>query len=473
MRMLSILRLFKRGSVALMIAVLLASNTGAAQKQRVPQNVLDELNKSLRDLTDRVSPAVVDIQVWGYGVNDDEGENAGSAVKQHISGSGVVLDSDGYIVTNAHVVRGAERVRVTLTASRRSGTPVRTYVEMPGAAYEAKIIGLHEDTDLAVLKIDALNLPTIRFSNYESLQQGQLVIALGSPLGMRNTATIGIVSSVARQLEPDDPVVYIQTDAALNPGNSGGALVDTSGALVGINSMVMSADRIGLAIPSDTVKFVYEQIRKLGRVQQGEIGVRVQTITPTMAAGLGLQRTSGVIVADVRPGSPADASGIHCDDIIIAVNGELIHSASQLVSLSYKIKPGGFVSVQVLRGKELLERSVPILERRTEAQPFRSVRSEQTLIPAFGISGVTVDEQVARATPGIRLPSGVLVTAMSAAGEAIDTSLKVNDIIHAVNGATVTNLSDIRTAAATLLPGSAVVLKIERQGIFMYLAYEM
>jgi serine protease Do len=461
----------KASPIILLIIVLVLSASGIAGEPN-QQNVLDQLNSSLKELTDRVAPAVVDIQAFGYSTDDEDYENARTVVKQHVSGSGVILESDGYVITNAHVLSGAQRIRVTLNPARKTELRSRS-IEGQGSSFDAKIIGVHQETDLAVLKVNAWSLPTLQFASYDNLRQGQIVIAVGSPFGMRNTATMGIVSSVARQIEPDGPVAYIQTDAGLNPGNSGGALVDTAGYLVGINTGIIDGDRIGLAIPSDTVKFIYEQIRNFGRVRQGEIGIGVQTITPTMAAGLGLTRNSGIIVADVRPGSPAEASGIQPEDIIVTADGKPVGSTPDLATLSYRKKPGDYVSLELLRHNARVVLRVPMVEKKSETDSIRVAEPDQSLISTLGIVGISISNEIAETMPGMRVPSGVLVTGVSTRGEAADAPLKVNDVIHAVNGIAVKNMSDIRTALAKLSPGSAVVLRIERQKRFLYLASEV
>src|SRR6185503_10080895 len=177
---------------------------------------------------------------------------------------------------------------------------------------DAKIVGIDRESDLAVIRIEKTDLPHLRFGDSEELRQGQLVLAFGNPLGLANSVTMGVVSSIARQLKPDDPMIYIQTDAPINPGNSGGPLLDTEGRVVGINTFILSqsggSEGIGFAIPSSIVHTVVEQIRKDGHVHRGQIGIRAQSITPSLAAGLGLKRDWGVFLGDVDPEGPADAA---------------------------------------------------------------------------------------------------------------------------------------------------------------------
>lgn len=469
-----------RGVVAgiLALIVVLSPRPTFGQSLSGQGTFLDQLNNSLKDLADRVSPAVVEIKVLGYGVDDDsedtDDDGARNIVRQHLSGAGVILDSTGFIITNAHLIDGAKRVQVILNPTRTAEMPVRTYLEAPEKTFEAEIVGVHQETDLAVLKIHARNLPTLQFANYENLRQGQMVVAFGSPLGFRNTATIGIVSSIARQVDPDSSVIFIQTDAAINPGNSGGALVDTSGNLVGINTAMLKAERSGLAIPSDTVKFVYDQIRKSGRVVEGDIGLSVQTITPTMAAGLKLARDVGVIVADVRPGFPAEKVGIRSEDIITSADDKPVQSALQFLTLIYRRKPGEHLSLRLLRGTKQIKANVVLTEKTLDADPMNQVVDvDRNLISTLNVVGLDVDSNVAATVPGIRMRSGVLITGKCAKREGTQTGLKVGDLIHEVNGTTVGSVAELRAVLAKLSSGSPVVLRVERQKQFLYLTSEV
>ena len=438
--------------------------------------LLEQLNDSLKQLADRVSPAVVEIKVSSYGTNDSDDhddDNSSEIVKQHLTGAGVILSNDGYIVTNAHLINGAIRVQVILNPARTANMPIRTYVEETRGTFEAKIAGIDEDTDLAVLKIDAAKLPTLKFADYENLRQGQMVVAFGSPLGMNNVATIGIVSSVARQLDSDSNVVYVQTDAAVNPGNSGGALVDIDGDLVGINTAMLNGQRLGLAIPSDTVQFVYEQIRRTGRVLQGEIGLGVQTITPKMAAGLKLPADSGVLVSDVRPGLPGDAAGIHPEDIIASVDKRTVITAAQFITIINQKRPGDGVSLRLLREGKVMNLNVSVIAKSEDPDPLKEAFDEDKhLLKVLDIIALDVDNRVAETIPGIRQRSGVLVTGRCASHEGMDTSLKAGDVIHAINGKSVTSVAEIRALLAKIPLGSPIVLRVERQKRFLYLVSE-
>jgi serine protease Do len=278
---------------------------------------------------------------------------------------------------------------------------------------------------------------------------------------------------VARQIDLDSNVVYVQTDAAVNPGNSGGALVDIDGDLVGINTAILNGQRLGLAIPSDTVQFVYKQIRQTGQVLRGEIGLGVQTITPKMAAGLTLPVNSGVIVSDVRPGLPSDKAGIHPQDIIASIDNQAVGSAAQFVTLISQKRPGDGVSLRLLRGSEFVDLNISVVAKSDNPDPLKEVfDADKHLVKILNIVAVDVDNRVAENLPGIRQRSGILVTGRCANREGIETSLKVGDVIHAINGMRVSSVAEVRGVLAKLPPGSAVVLRVERQKRFLYLVSE-
>ena len=254
---------------------------------------LSELSHSLEQLVERVSPSVVQIFVTGYVPPDEEDQTAtGEPALERSTGSGVILDSDGYILTNAHVIEYATRLEVELPLAATGGAPGRSIVRRRGRNVGAQVVAIDHETDLAVVKVEAKGLPALPIGDSDTLRPGQLVLAFGSPLGLDSSVTMGVVSAVARQLNADDPMIYVQTDAPINPGSSGGALVDTEGKLVGINTMIYSQsggnEGIGFAAPSNIVRNVFTQIRKTGRVRRGEIGVNPQTVTPLIAEALKL-----------------------------------------------------------------------------------------------------------------------------------------------------------------------------------------
>src|SRR6266851_2034565 len=270
---------------------LICSPVAEAQSLDHSTDELRKLNQSVDALIKKVSPSVVQILVTGYGpLEDGERGNTTAVIgRQRAIGSGFVIDPSGYIVTNAHVVKGAQRVQVVLPPANADGSldaalSTRTIL-MP-----ARIVGVSSEIDLALIKVDADKLPALPLATYRKLGQGEIVFAFGSPGGLRNTVTMGVVSAVARQTEPDSPMIYIQTDAPINPGNSGGPLVNVNGEVVGVNTFILSQsggnEGLGFAIPSNVVNVAYRQLRKFGHLHRAEIGIGIQTITPSMAAAL-------------------------------------------------------------------------------------------------------------------------------------------------------------------------------------------
>ncbi len=309
-------------AVSLVSAASLAGQT--PQGARTP-DALHQLNDSVEALVRRVSPSVVQIVVTGYGSKQENDRGRADVVigRERAIGSGVIVDPDGYIVTNAHVVNGEQEINVVVPSVGTAAAPPDA--DARGQTYRATLIGISREVDLAVLKIDAHGLPALSIRASVVPRQGEMVFAFGSPEGLRNTVTMGVVSSVVRQPDPDSPLVYIQTDAPINPGNSGGPLVDADGGLVGINTFILSTSGgnqgLGFAIPAGMVAFAYPQLLKYGHIHQPEMGAIVQAITPELAAGLHLQRDYGVIVSDIKPGGPADTAGLRDQDIILTVDG--------------------------------------------------------------------------------------------------------------------------------------------------------
>src|SRR5246127_855014 len=302
-------------------------------------NLLRELNSSLEAVVSKISPAVVQIVVTGYGPSEEHGHtDTARIVRQHAIGTGIIVDADGYIMTNAHVVEGAQRIRVILAPSA-SDSAIELQPIHAGQILEAKLLGTHKQVDLALLKIEATNLPSVHLSDDVRVRQGELVLAIGSPEGLRDSVSMGVVSSVARQPDPDNPMVYIQTDAALNPGNSGGPLVDVDGNVVGINTLIFSkgggSEGLGFAIPAEIVNFDYQHLRQYGRVRRVAIGAKVQNITPTLAAGLGLAKSWGAIISNVNPDGLAQAAGLRTEDIVVAVDGRRIVALPDFIAALY------------------------------------------------------------------------------------------------------------------------------------------
>jgi serine protease Do len=441
-------------------------------------DLLNQLDTSLETLVQQVSPSVVQVLVSGFTAVPPQ-EHADTALigRQRSLGSGVIVDPEGYIITNAHVVAGAVRVRVVLFSSENSNSPQAT-LRSKTTTMEARVVGVHEETDLALLKIEASGLPALPLGRYQDLHQGQMVFAFGSPQGLGNSVTAGVVSSIARQPDLDRPLVYIQTDAPINPGNSGGPLVDIQGHVVGINAYILTEgggnEGLGFAIPSNVVRRIYGQLRKQGHVHQEEIGASVQSITPTLAAGLGLPQDYGVIVSDVVPQGPADAAGLKVQDIILTLDKKPVVNVPQFAaSFKWREDPAP-LQLEVLRATEKVDLEVPVVEVKDEMDRLAdSLNPGKALVPRLGIIGVQIDRQIAALAPNLRMASGVLVAARTAFGASADSGLQAGDVIHALNGVPIISLDVLNTNIQQIKSGDAAVLQIERDGSLHYLAFEM
>jgi serine protease Do len=462
----------------LLLAALAASaRAGFAQERKL--EAIESLSSSLEALSQRVNRSVVKIVTTGYGLSEDsDSGNASLLTRQRATGSGIILTPDGYIVTNAHVIQGARRIRVQLPVSERAARRSSSVTKPAGTVLDAKIVGQDRETDVAVLKIDATDLPHLTLGDSRELRQGQLVMAFGSPLGLQNSASLGVVSAIARQLKEDSPMIYIQTDASINPGNSGGPLVDMSGRVVGLNTMILSqsggSEGIGFAIPSDTLRNVYTQIRKEGHVHRGQIGANVETITPLLAAGLGLTQDWGVLVADATPDGPADKSGVKPGDIVLSLDGKPMENARQLQVNLWRFPVGDKVSLEVLRGADRLTMDVPVTAQDDDPQRFADlVNPEKNLIPKLGILGVEIDRKLAPILPDLRKQYGIVVAARAAESDGLDVDLRPGDVIYAINTEPTSTIASLTGALAQMKSGDAVVLQVERDGQLMYVAFEM
>lgn len=464
----------------ILLSLVLAASPADAQPPAStrPAPTLGELSSRFESLAEKVGPAVVHIISSGFAPVAGDAFQVTVLGRQRSVGSGVIVDPSGYILTNAHVIAGARRVQVML-AARVEPLPDQASILKPQPRLrEAEIVGADSETDLAVLKIDEANLPFLPFGDSDTLRPGQLVFALGSPLGLENSVTMGIVSSVARQLEPDHPMIYIQTDTAINPGNSGGPLVNAYGQVVGINTLIFSQsggnEGIGFAAPSNIARAVFEQIRDHGHVRRGEIGVQAQTITAGLAAGLALSRDWGVLLADVKPSGPADIGGLKVGDIVQSLDGKLMENARQFNVNIYQRAIGDVVEIKALRGSEELTANVVVLER--EDDPGRlaeMVRRDQNMIQKLGILGIELNQEIREMLPPLRRSAGVVVAARLAEGPDWSSLFQPGDVIYSVNRNLTLGLSELRQALDALPKGSAAVVQLERDRKLMYVTFEM
>jgi len=461
--------------------VLSLATTAFAQSKPAAATLPDPLvrmNESIDALTKKVWPSVVQIMVTSYGAREESTRGAADVVigRQRSVGSGFVIDGDGYIMTNAHVVNGAQRVQIVLPADNADGTLATA---LSGRSYlvSARIVGITSELDLALLKIDGMKLQPLPLATYSQVRQGETVFAFGSPIGLRNSLTHGLISSVARQVDPDSPLIYVQTDAPINPGNSGGPLVNIRGEVVGVNTFIMSQsggnEGLGFAIPSATARTVFKQLKQYGQLRRQEIGISMQTITPSMAAGLKLVKDYGVIVSDVWPGGPAAAAGVKIGDILVSVDGQ---PADNLPTVTYYFRlrdSAEKVQMAVLRdGKQQTIGVAPVEDRNELDSVSAAADPEKSLVPELGMLGVEIDKRIVAASTGLRDPYGVIVVAR-AAGATSEVPIQPRDVIRSLNNQQIATLQGLKDAVRALKPGTPVTLQVQREGRLMYVSFTL
>lgn len=458
------------------VPTLLLLAAGLAAQSTPPRtNALRQMSQQFEELVKRVDPAVVQIITTGFSGGETD---VGAPIRvSRGNGSGVVVDSNGYILTNAHVISNARSVQVLLPELAEDAARYHSVLKPAGKKVPARVIGQDRQTDLAVLKIDMKDLPYLPFEDSEKLRQGQVVLAFGSPFGLENSVTMGIISSVARQIRQDDPMIYLQTDAAINPGNSGGPLVDPEGKLVGINTFILSASGanagVGFAVPSNIAKTVFEQIRQHGYVKRGQLGVIAQTITPELAKALGLPQEWGVIIADVTPKSAAEAAGLEMKDIVLTFNGKVMENARQM-GVNIYAASGQTVVLEVMRGAEKITKRVAVLERPQDPDRILSlVEGDQNRVPRLGILAVDLSEKVTALLPPLRRLSGAVVAGVLADLSVGDQFLQPGDLIFGVNQQRVSNLAELKAAVLAVPAGQTVALHLERMGQFQFVTAEL
>ena len=344
-------------------------------------------------------------------------------------GSGFILSSDGFVMTNAHVVDGADEVLVTLTDKRE---------------FKAKIIGTDKRTDVAVVKIDATGLPAVKIGDVNRIRVGEWVMAIGSPFGLENTVTAGIVS--AKQRDTGDYLPLIQTDVAINPGNSGGPLINMRGEVVGINSQIYSRSGgfqgISFAIPIDEAMRVSDQLRTSGRVTRGRIGVQIDQVSKEVAESIGLGKPQGALVRGVEAGAPAEKAGIEAGDIITKFDGKVIEKSSDLPRLVGSVKPGTRDTVTIFRRGATRDVMVKIAEVEPEksAQRIASTQQKPSVVGPAQAMGLVVSELNEQQKKELKLRGGVLV--QSAEGASARAGLREGDVIVAIANTEVLNVKE-------------------------------
>ena len=446
--------------------------TPPAQAQAAtPQVVLPDFS----ELAERVGPSVVNIRTLergrqaarGQGEMDPNmeeffrrfgiplpgrpsprpGPRGDEEPQQRGVGSGFILTADGFIMTNAHVVDGADEVLVTLTDKRE---------------FKARIVGTDRRTDVAVVKIEASGLPFVRIGDVNRLKVGEWVMAIGSPFGLENTVTAGIVS--AKQRDTGDYLPFIQTDVAINPGNSGGPLLNLRGEVVGINSQIYSRSGgfmgISFAIPIDEAMRVSDQLRANGRVIRGRIGVQIAPVTKDVAESIGLGKPAGALVQSVESGGPADKAGVEAGDIITRVDGKVVEKSGDLPRLIGATKPGSKATLQVFRRGATRDLTVTVAEFEAD-RPTRRAQADPGSAPApknaLGIAASDLTEAQKRE---LNLKGGVRVDAVE--GAAARAGLREGDVILSVGNTEVADMKQFAAAVAKVEGARAVSVLVRR-----------
>lgn len=429
-------------------------------------NVLSRIGEATAEIVEAVRPAIVNISTTRIikvreNINpffDDPffrrffGDKFRTPKERKAAnlGSGVIIDSRGYILTANHVIQGAEEIRVNLSDKRE---------------FKGKIIGTDAMTDIGVVKIEAENLPTIKLGDSEKLRVGETVLAIGSPYGLSQTVTMGIVSAVGRaNVGIADYEDFIQTDAAINPGNSGGALVNVKGELVGINTAIFSTSGgyqgIGFAVPINMARTVMDSLIKEGKVIRGWLGITIQSLTPELAEQFNIKDERGVLVGDVVEGSPAEKAGLEQGDVIIEYNGKKVEEPNQLRNMVANTLPGKEVEIKIIRDKHKYTKRIVITELPSDMQKLSKGEYNNLL------NGVTVSDLTPDIYSNYNIPKkikGVIITQIEADSPA-DAVLNEGDIIREINRNPVTNTKEYELIVSKIKPGDDIILLIFRGG---------
>lgn len=439
---------------------------------------IKDLSKALEDLSARTGRSVVQIFVRSYVTAESSDQVSELLSKESSSGSGILLSADGYILTNAHVVRGAHEVKVQLNIRMEQEARQQGDRSL-NRPIDGRVVGIDRDSDLAVVKIDRTNLPFLAFGDSDELKQGQIVLALGNPFGLDNSVSMGVVSAVSRQIKGDDPMVYIQTDAPINPGNSGGPLLDADGKVVGINTLIFTqsggSEGIGFAIPSNIAREVYAQLKSKGHVHRGQLGIVGQTITPDMAEGLSLETDHGIVISDLEPKGPAVTAGLQTDDVITGLNGRSVTNLHQLEAYVFRLAPGTTVTLRVQRGTG--ELNLPVVTEEQSGGALDSladvVDPTKNVVPELGIVGLDLTKDVMQLMPELRRPSGVVVAARKTNAPYSGPLLQAGDVIYEINRQVVNGVEALRKVLSHMKSGQSVVLLIERNTELVYVPLQL
>ncbi|NOY64270.1 MAG: DegQ family serine endoprotease [Nitrospirae bacterium] len=433
-----------------------------------------ETERAFSDIVNSVSPAVVNIStIKTYSDSGFRSFNNDSLFdffnpfkrgprkyREQSLGSGVIVSSNGYIITNNHVIEQADEIRVILYDKR---------------SFKAKVVGVDSKTDLALIKIKGKNLPTIPWGDSDKLKVGEFVLAIGNPFGLSHTVTMGIISAVGRaNVGVADYEDFIQTDAAINPGNSGGPLVNIKGELIGINTAIFSRSGgyqgIGFAVPSNMAKTIIEQLKDKGRVIRGWLGVTIQDLTPELADRFGLDKTLGALVSDVFKGSPAEKSGIKRGDVIIEFDGRSVSNVSVLRNLVAQSRVGSKVKIKVVRKGKKQTLWARIIEIPDEFSEVKDITPKGR--PEKADIGLTVTELTPSIARQIGLPPderGVVVLDVQEGSSAQEAGIKKGDVIQEIDDKVITGYDDWKTSMGSLKPDQNIVMFINRKGRKFYI----
>ena len=370
-------------------------------------------------------------------------------------GSGFIISQDGYVLTNNHVIEGADIIHVRLNDRRE---------------YEAKLVGTDKRTDLALLKIEAKDLPTVTIGDSDMMKPGQWVLAIGSPFGFDYTVTAGIVSALGRNLPSDNYVPFIQTDVAINPGNSGGPLFNLEGEVIGINSQIYTRSGgfmgVSFAIPSNLVMSVVEQLKSEGRVTRAWLGVIIQDVSNDLAESFGLDRPSGALVSRVIPDSPAQAAGLIDGDIILEFNGELIEQSSELPYRVGALKAGDVVNAVIYRNGEKLDLSFTLKNYPTEPDQLTKTQQQENRLGM--VVGEISDDMLRR----LNIKNGVVIEQVIG-GSAARNGLQQGDVITMLNGTNIDSVERFLASVSAVPANHSVPMRVIRDGYPMFIPFKI
>jgi len=475
--------------LAVIIAIILVTGASFPVAAKSAPQYLKELDDAFVQVSEKVTPAVVNISSTkttkggphakglepffkNHPFREFFGDEffkkfrpmppRGKGFRRHGMGSGVIVSPDGTILTNAHVVKGADEIKVTLSDKR---------------SFKAKVVGADVDSDIAVIKIDASNLPTAELGDSDKLRVGEIVLAIGNPLGFSGTVTSGIVSAKGRTnvgiIDYED---FIQTDAAINPGNSGGPLVNIEGKVIGINTAIASRSGgyqgIGFAIPSNSAKLIMESLLTDGKVRRGLLGVQIQNLNDSLAKSFGTKKLAGALVSEVIEGSPAEGAGVKAGDIIVKFNDKDVSGPAELKNMVGREKPGTACTLTIFRDGKTSKHNVKIGERQSKKSASAGSSSKGATSNELGIATDKVPAAVAKKL-GLKAGEGIRVENVEADGLGRKMGLRAGDVIVRVGETPVKDASSFKNAVAAAKKKGVIRLQIQRGKGRLFLAGPM